>query len=164
MKSLRELHLNENQITSLKGICGCNELKILNLNQNKIEVFDEVPHLPALEDISMTHCPITAIAEVGKLIKYKKLKSLNLAETPLAEEQGEGLKKEVLILLDGLNLATFNGEEVTKEEIDEAKEEKKSRIAAAEEERKRLEEEAAEKAREEAAAKAAAEAEAAEQE
>ena len=69
----------------------------------------------------MTHCPITSIAEVGKLIKYKNLRSLNLSETPLAEEQGEALKKEVLILLDGLNLVSFNAEEVTKEEIDDAK-------------------------------------------
>ena len=72
----------------------------------------------------MTHCPITQIAEVGKLIKYKNLTSLNLSETPLAEEQGETLKKEVLILLDGLNMVSFNGEEVTKEELDEAKTEK----------------------------------------
>jgi len=86
MKALLELHLNQNEITSLKGISGCNELKVLNLNQNKLEAFDEVPHLPALEEISMTHCPITSIAEVGKLIKYRNLKSLNLSETPLAEE------------------------------------------------------------------------------
>ena len=121
LKSLKELHLNENQITSLRGISGCNSLRVLNLNQNKLEGFDEVPNLPALEEISMTHCPITSIAEVGKLIKYKNLRSLNLSETPLAEEQGEALKKEVLILLDGLNLVSFNAEEVTKEEIDDAK-------------------------------------------
>jgi len=51
-----------------------------------LEGFDEVPNLPALEEINMVQCPITAIAEVGKLIKYKNLKSLNLSETPLAEE------------------------------------------------------------------------------
>ena len=78
--------MNQNEITSLQGISGCNELRVLNLNQNKLEVFDEVPHLPALEEFSMTHCPITQIAEIGKLIKYKNLKSLNLLETPLAEE------------------------------------------------------------------------------
>ena len=46
----------------------------------------------------MTNCPIAKIAEIGKLIKYTKLRTLNLLETPLAEEMGEGLKKEVLIL------------------------------------------------------------------
>ncbi len=71
----------------MKGIEGCNVLKVLNLNQNKLEAFgDDIPTLPALESISMTHCPITQIAEVGKLIKYKNLTSLNLSETPLAEE------------------------------------------------------------------------------
>jgi len=38
------------------------------LNQNKLEGFDEVPNMPALEELSMTHCPITNIAEIGKLI------------------------------------------------------------------------------------------------
>jgi len=45
-----------------------------------------MPNLPALEEISMTHCPITNIAELGKLAKYKNLKRVNVAETPLAEE------------------------------------------------------------------------------
>ena len=49
-------------------------------------MFDEVPDLPALEEISMTHSPIVSIAELAKLIKYTKLKVLNVAETPLAEE------------------------------------------------------------------------------
>lgn len=81
-------------------------------------------------------------------------------ETPLAEEKGDDLKKEVLILLDGLNIKKFNDEEVTAEEITDAKAEKAQRIKDAEE--ARLAEEAAkEEARlaqeaEEAAAKEAA--------
>jgi len=78
--------MNQNEITSLAGIQNCPNLRILNLNNNKIEVFDEVPDLPALEEISMTHSPIVNIAELAKLIKYTKLKVLNVAETPLAEE------------------------------------------------------------------------------
>lgn len=166
---LETLNLNNNELTSLSGISGCNALKVLNLNQNKLEGFDVVPDLPGLEEISMTHCPIANIKELGKLIKYTKLRTLNVSETPLAEEAGEGLKKEVLILLDGLHITMFNGEEVTKEEIDDAKETIAERIKAAEEERKAREEEAKEaaKAAEEAAAaaaEAAAEAAAAEAE
>ena len=162
---LETLSMNNNELTSLNGITGCNALKVLNLNQNKLEGFDVVPDLPGLEEISMTHCPISKIAELGKLIKYTKLRTLNVLETPLAEEAGESLKKEVLILLDGLNITMFNGEEVTKEEIDDAKQEKADRIKAAEEARKEAEEarKAAEEearlaklAEEEAAAEAAA--------
>ena len=71
------------------------------------------------------------------------LTSLNLAETPLAEEKGDDLKKEILILLDDLNLEKINGDEITTEEKQEAAEEKKERIRAAEEARKQAEEEAA---------------------
>ena len=58
--------------------------------------------------------------EIGKLITFKKLTNLNLTETPLSEEKGDDLKKEVLILLDGLKFTMFNGEEITEEEIEEA--------------------------------------------
>ena len=120
-----------------------------------------MPDLPSLEEINMTGCPIAKIEEIGKLITLKKLNSLNLTETPLAEEKGDDLKKEVLIILDGLDFKTFNGEEVTAEDITDAKAEKAERIKAAEEARKQAEEEAAaaaaEAAEAEAAAKAAAE-------
>jgi hypothetical protein len=109
----------------------------------------------------MTGCPIIKIEEIEKLITLRNLNSLNLTETPLSEEKGDDLKKEVLILLDGLNFKSFNGEEVTPEDIAEAKETKSERIKAAEEARKQAEEEAAEAekiAAEAAAAKAAEEA------
>ena len=52
--ALEELSVAENpEFTSIKGIKLCNKLKKLNLNQTKVEVFDEVPDLPALEEISM---------------------------------------------------------------------------------------------------------------
>jgi hypothetical protein len=95
------------------------------------------------------------------LITLKNLNNINLTETPLAEEKGDDLKKEVLIILDGLKFKMFNGEEITDEEIEEAKQEKKDRIQAAEEARLAAEEEARIVAEEEAAAKKAAEEEAA---
>ena len=102
--------------------------------------------------------PITDLAEIGKLVTFRALTDLNLMETPLAEEKGDDLKKEVLILLDGLLIKKFNEEEVTAEEIADAKAEKAQRIKDAEEARLAAEEEARQKALEEAeAAKAAAE-------
>lgn len=84
----------------------------------------------------MTGCPIAKIEEIGKLISLKSLQNLNLTETPIAEEKGDDLKKEVLIVLDGLNFKVFNGEEVTAEDIADAKNEKAERLKAAEEARK----------------------------
>jgi len=51
-----------------------------------LEAFDEVPDLPGLEEINMQQTAIANIAEIGKLAKYKNLKRLSVAETPLAEE------------------------------------------------------------------------------
>ena len=136
LSRLETLSVAENQLTSITGISGCPNLSKLNLAGNKIEVFDSVPDLPGLQEINMTGCPIAKIEEVGKLITLKSLNSLNFTETPLAEEKGDDLKKEVLILLDGLMFKSFNGEEVTAEDIADAKAEKAERIKAAEEARK----------------------------
>ena len=127
----------------------------MNLEKNKIAEFDEVPKLPSLQELNLSFCPITKLEEIAKLISFKKLENLNLSETPLAEEKGEDLKKEVLIQLDGLAMKIFNGEEVTAEEIADAKNEKAERIKAAEEARLAAEEEArlaAEAAKEQEAA------------
>lgn len=148
LKELTSLDLAENQITTLSGISGCNSLRKLNLTLNKIEKFDCVPNLPALEELNLTQCPIASIEEIGKLLSFKNLRNLNLTETPLSEEKGDDLKQEVLILLDGLKINMFNGEEVTDEEIEEAIAVKKQRIQEAEEARLQAEQEAREAAEE----------------
>jgi len=96
----------------------------LNLQGNKIVTFDSVPYLPGLKSLNLHSNPITDLAEIGKLITFEALTDLNLLETPLAEEKGDDLKKEVLILLDGLNIKKVNDEEVTAEETADAKTEK----------------------------------------
>lgn len=153
LKTLENLNLSENQITTMAGIKNCNSLKSLNLSNNKIEAFEEVPVLPSLEAINLSFNPITKLEEIGKLIIYRNLKDINLSDTPLAEEKGDDLKKEVLILLDGLLINMYNGEEVTEEELQDAKAEKQERIKAAEEARLAAEEEARLAAEEAAKAK-----------
>ena len=123
-------------LANIAGIENCPKLKSLNIEKTKVEAFESVPDLPALQELNMTGCPIAKIEEIGKLITLKSLQSLNLTETPIAEEKGDDLKKEVLIILDGLNFKTFNGEEVSAEDIADAKNEKAERLKAAEEARK----------------------------
>jgi internalin A len=132
---LTNLNLASNEITSLQGIRGCNKLQNLNLQGNKIVTFEDVPYLPGLEKLNLHSNPITDLAEIGKLITFKALTDLNLLESPLAEEKGDDLKKEVLILLDGLDIKKFNEEEVSADDITEAKAEKAQRIKDAEEAR-----------------------------
>ena len=77
---------------------------------------------------------------LGKLSCYTKLRSLNLTECPVAED--ENLRKEVLIMLDGLKINSFNGEEVSEDDLKDAHDEKMQRIKDAEEARKAAEAEA----------------------
>jgi Leucine-rich repeat (LRR) protein len=143
--SLKSLSVNENEeFSSLKGLSNCPKLTRLSLAANpKLESIDVVPDLPALQELILTGSPISKLADLEKLKTLRNLKSLNVAETPIAEEKGDDLKKEILILLDTLNLKTINGDPITKEEVEEARNEKMERIKAAEEERKQKELEAA---------------------
>jgi hypothetical protein len=76
-----------------------------------------------------------------------------MLETPLAEEKGDDLRKEIIIALDHLPWKYINGEEIEESQITEAKEEKEERRKAAEEaEKERLAELAAEEERKRAEA------------
>ena len=117
LDQLEDLNLSENLINTMEGIEKCPKLKKLNLSNNKFEQFENIPDLPALEELNLSLCPISKLDSLGNFIKFKSLKNLNLSETPIAEEKGDDLKKEVLIMLDGLKMTTFNGEEVTEEDL-----------------------------------------------
>lgn len=93
---------------------------------------------------------IESMDECKKLKALKSLKTINMATTPVADEKGGDFKKELLIITNFLKLAMVNEEEVTPEEMDEAKELLATRIREAKE--KKEEEEAA--AREAAMAQA----------
>ena len=137
LTNLETLSAAENpELAQIGGIENCPKLKTLDIQKTKVESFETVPDLPSLQEINMTGCPIAKLEEIGKLITLKSLQSINLTETPIAEEKGDDLKKEVLIILDGLNFKTFNGEEVSAEDIADAKNEKAERLKAAEEARK----------------------------
>uniref|UniRef100_A0A7S3IV55 Uncharacterized protein n=1 Tax=Strombidium inclinatum TaxID=197538 RepID=A0A7S3IV55_9SPIT len=144
LTNLKTLSVSENEnLTSISGITNCPNLKKLVVSANpKLEGFDKVPDLPGLEEITLNGCPIAKVEDVEKLGSLKNLKAINIAETPLAEEKGDDIKKEILIALDQLKIKTVNGEEITAEEVADAKNEKKERIKAAEEARKAAEEEA----------------------
>jgi len=125
-------------------------LKKIHLRGNQIEKLDDVPNLPALEYLNLRGNKIEDEKEFGKLSHLSKLEKLNVKDTPLEEAKGEEIKKETLILLDMLSLKLINKEEVTADDVQDAKTEKEERIKAAKEaaeEERRL---AAEKAEEEA--------------
>lgn len=132
MASLQELYLNENKITDLKALINLPKLKKLDLNTNKIATLASRPDLPSLEHLDLSNNLIASADELLHLVDYPKLSVLILTGCPFAEEQGDKLKNELLILLGThlKHLKTVNEEEVTEEDIQAANDERKERAKA----------------------------------
>lgn len=149
MPRLLELNLNGNRLITIKELKGLDSLKKLDVGKNKLETLADFPSLPALEsfDASENLIEKDGEKELENLSKCSALKTLLMAGNPWVDEKGDDFKKEVLIALDNLSIKQVNDmEEVTEEEIQEAKTEKQERIKAkleAEEEARRAAEEAA---------------------
>lgn len=150
LPKLEELSIQENEtLTSLKGMDNMTSLKKLNLTGSKLESLDDFPSFPQLEELVLDNNAVATVDQLPKLGHLTKLKKLSMAGTPLAEEKGDDLKKEVLIaLMDKLkSLKEVNGEGWDDELMKDAKDTKEQRIQEAIEAAKAAEE----------AAKAAAE-------
>lgn len=150
LAKLEELSIQENEtLTSLKGMDNMKSLKKLNLTGSKLESLDELPSFPCLEELILDGNAVATIDQLPKLGHLTSLRELSMQGTPLAEEKGDDLKKEVLIaLMDKLpRLKKVNGEGWDDELVKDAKETKEQRIQEAIEAAKAAEE----------AAKAAAE-------
>ena len=145
MERLVNLSLAQNNITSISEMADLPALKTLNLSKNDIAELVKIPQLPCLELLNFKESKIEKLADIKNLVILTNLKDLNVAGTPAEEAAGEGMKKEVLILLENLHLKKFNGEEVTEDEIKEAIDLKNERIKEEEEKRRQAELEAAEK-------------------
>ena len=107
-----------------------NSLKKLNLTGSKLESLSDLPSFNKLEELILDGNAVASIAELPKLGHLTSLKKLSMAGTPLAEEKGDDLKKEVLIaLMDKLkSLKEVNGEGWDDELLKEAIEVKEQRI------------------------------------
>jgi hypothetical protein len=114
-------------LTTLKGLENLPVLRKLRLVNNKIETIDIVPNLPSLEKLDIRENQIKDVKEFGKL-KFPKLSKINVLNNPSADEIGGGIKTEILILFEGFDLKAINKDEVTKEEVEEAKNIKIERI------------------------------------
>lgn len=149
MPKLLELNLSGNALTSLKDLLGLGALKKLDASKNKLETLADFPILPELEffDAGENLIEKDGEKELENLKECSALKQLNMAGNPWVDEKGDDFKKEVLIALDNLKIKQVNDmDEVTEEEVAEAKTEKQEREKArleAEEEARRAAEEAA---------------------
>jgi len=149
MPKLIEIDLSGNRIKTLDELQGLGALKKLNVSKNKLDSLAKFPCLPELEhfDASENLIEKDGDKELENLKECAQLKTLIMAGNPWVDEKGEDFKKEVLIALDNLRVRQINDmEEVTADEIADAKAEKIEREKArleAEEEARRAAEEAA---------------------
>ena len=155
MPQLQVLDVSENEVADVtQGLQAMPSLRKIILTKNKVAALDGFPRLPALHHIVLNENQVADLKQLDNLKVNPSLRQLDLVENPLTTEKGDGFKLEVLIRLNEsmTALRRLNDEEVTDEDVANAKTEKQARKEAEEAARR----EAEENARREAAEKAAA--------
>lgn len=110
---LTEITLAENKIIDFSGLHNMPCLQKLDLQSNKIEDCTKLPHLPALEELDLSNNLIANGDCLPCFAKYPKLHTLVMTGCPFAEEMGDRLKNEVLVILGTqLDFRMVNDEEV----------------------------------------------------
>ena len=155
MPALQVLDLTENEIADItQGLQKMSSLRKLVLTKNKLAAIDNFPRLPSLQHVVLNENQLADLKQLDNLKVNTTIKQLDMVENPITTEKGDGFKLEVLIRLNETlsSLRRLNDEEVTDEDVTNAKTEKQARKEAEEAARR----EAEENARREAAEKAAA--------
>jgi hypothetical protein len=104
-----------------------------------------MPNLPHLNELDLSNNTISDDRCLPKFCEFPNLKTIIMTGCPYAEEKGDSLKNEILVVVGTvLDLKRVNEDEVTKDDKDAAKEDRDAREKArleAEEEARRAEEE-----------------------
>ncbi|PRP86016.1 leucine rich repeat containing 48-like [Planoprotostelium fungivorum] len=87
---LRELNLDNNQITKLKGLYGLQSLVVLKLNNNRIEKMDDPPSDPIFPILQILHLGGNHIHDINllHLRLFPSLASLNLEGNEITKVEG----------------------------------------------------------------------------
>lgn len=117
MPKLEYLFLTDNKIESVSLLKDLPGLKTLMLRNNAIASLDSFPDLPELTYLNLRETKLENLAEISNLTGLSKLSELIVAGTPLEENVGAGIKKEILILLENLKLKRINKEEVNEDDV-----------------------------------------------
>eukprot|EP00931_Biecheleriopsis_adriatica_P116413 TRINITY_DN92050_c0_g1_i1.p1 TRINITY_DN92050_c0_g1~~TRINITY_DN92050_c0_g1_i1.p1 ORF type:complete len:334 (+),score=100.54 TRINITY_DN92050_c0_g1_i1:94-1002(+) len=142
MPMLEVLDLSQNSLSKLSGLEKLPCLKTLKASKNSFADLDgpwpaEMPKLTSLDIAANAFADVKAFAPLASL---SELRQVEVAGSPLEEQEGVQIRLELLIFHG--KLQAINGEEVPPEEKEEAKALNEKRIEEEEAERLRKEEEA----------------------
>lgn len=136
MPNLRELNLEENEITKFKYLKGLDKLESLILSKNKIKKLSPpLPFLPSLNNLSFADNEISTFMFLLSLNAYPTLFSLSVLGNPLDVEEP---KLEILIFMNYFK--KINDQEITIDDRKDAEFNLSERILEADRQRKEAEE------------------------
>lgn len=99
MPCLIELYAAENDLTSFEELKNLPQLKKLHLRKNKIVDLIEIPNLPLLYHLNLRENLIAKLSDFSSLLTLGALKSITAHQNPVADEIGDAMKKEVVMIL-----------------------------------------------------------------
>ena len=87
LTNLKEVYLSQNGIKDIRGLDGCPQLEVLDLNYNRIERVSNVAHLQCLTDFWARHNQLADFAAaIDELAKLPKLSLVYLEFNPIAKQ------------------------------------------------------------------------------
>ena len=100
LTKLKELYLDENSIKSMDGLGRLPSLEILSLQTNQIkELPEQIPVLPRLKRLNLAENKLTKFKDIPRLLSLANLVDLSLNTNPYEEELGGDARKQLIILL-----------------------------------------------------------------
>ena len=116
---LKELYIANNPVTSIAGLEGLPELRVLHARKCRIaEIEEELPELPNLGKINLRENKIGNNETIKRLFQFAQLSDINVIDNPVAPPDSNILMLEVLIL--NTKITRFNKISVEKEDLLEA--------------------------------------------
>ncbi|XP_053662638.1 dynein regulatory complex subunit 3 [Anopheles marshallii] len=102
LPKLKELNLSFNYIENIENLNNLENLRILSLYGNRIKRIENIDKLERLVILSVGRNNITTLDGLERLRFLKDLRSLNLAENPIAQDTAKPLRLYLATLLPQL--------------------------------------------------------------
>lgn len=128
LPAMTRLDVSANQLVDINGLAEVPVLADLSLAKNKLEALEGPwQDLAALESLNLSGCLLAVPKPLEVLRQLPKLRNLEVAENPFVETLEGAVRVEVLVC--HWRLANIDGEPVTEEELEQAKELNVTRLA-----------------------------------